>query len=43
MPLRQVDAAELDRLCAGTHRTYYLTSDMTHVGDGSGFYRIEPR
>ena len=43
MPLRQVDAAELDRLYAGTHRTYYLTSDMIHVGDGSGFYRIEPR
>ena len=41
--LRPVGAPELDLLYAGEHRDYRLTSDMIHMGDGSGFYRIEPR
>jgi len=41
--LRPIRAAELDLLYAGEHPGYRLTSDMIYVGDGSSFYRIEPR
>lgn len=41
--LRPINEAELDLLHAGGHPDYRLTSDMSYVGDGSSFYRIEPR